>query len=592
VRRLVIEVIALALFCFFALAPGPAYAGGLEYAGAGAEALGRGGAAAARASSPMVLADNPAGLAELRGGQLLLDMNLALMNACVDPIGYYGWGIYGGGRPIRLPDASTGEETILSLGQPGPDGQFGAAEQAFYVDPLDTVCMDQHVVPVPQIALTWRITEDLGVGLGLIFPAVTPQGSWGDENGIIHTDDGLRPAATRYMLLNANSTGMFPTLGVGYRLARWLRVGAAFDWGLIASNVSLMAATSGGTAPNGDIITELQAWDLFVPGFTASIHVVPIDSIDIVAAFRYQDAFHAENGTVDLTTGVFNPDGVRHTTPIELVEVHQDLPWKLRLGIRYADRLAPRPTGAGGGPVVPDRTVHDPLQDEKWDIEIDAEYQLNSRNQEQWVVYEEEQLLYFEGTSGDLTATQYPAPSQPPTIIQKRWQDQISLRAGGTYNLFPGIFGISAGAHYENRGVDPDFMQIDYWPVSRVGLHTGIIVRINGFADLLLSYAHIFQETIVVAAPPQEDAGDIYDAFVEAPTEGVTTVDKTVGARASITDVLEPLPEQNPPSDPDGTARLNETVTRFSSNQPPWIVNSGAYRSSINVLALGVRVHF
>jgi long-chain fatty acid transport protein len=92
-RRLGGSLIAVVL----ALGAARAHAGGLEYTGQGAQSLARGGAVAARADDPMVLAHNPAGLAELRGSQFLLNINLALFDACVDPAGYYGWGAYLGG---------------------------------------------------------------------------------------------------------------------------------------------------------------------------------------------------------------------------------------------------------------------------------------------------------------------------------------------------------------------------------------------------------------------------------------------------------------------------------------------------------------
>src|SRR5262245_37314088 len=68
------------------------HAGGLEYAGGGTIGLGRGGANAARADSPFVLSNNPAGLAELRGMQSMINFQYARLNACVTPYGYYGWG--------------------------------------------------------------------------------------------------------------------------------------------------------------------------------------------------------------------------------------------------------------------------------------------------------------------------------------------------------------------------------------------------------------------------------------------------------------------------------------------------------------------
>ena len=64
------------------LSASSARAGGLEYQGQGATALGRAGAVEAKASDPMVIAYNPAGLAELRGSQFLLNLNLALFHAC------------------------------------------------------------------------------------------------------------------------------------------------------------------------------------------------------------------------------------------------------------------------------------------------------------------------------------------------------------------------------------------------------------------------------------------------------------------------------------------------------------------------------
>src|SRR5689334_21631669 len=79
-----------------------AAAGGIELTGAGAQAMGRGGAVTARADDPMVLMYNPAGLAELQGAQLLHDVSFVSMSACVDPIGYFGWGTNGFVGPARI----------------------------------------------------------------------------------------------------------------------------------------------------------------------------------------------------------------------------------------------------------------------------------------------------------------------------------------------------------------------------------------------------------------------------------------------------------------------------------------------------------
>ena len=568
-----------------------ASAGGLEYTGAGAQALGRGGAVTARADDPMVLMYNPAGLAELRGNQLMIGANLSLMSACVDPIGYYGWGAYNGGLPSRFVDPQTGESLTLNLGSSneGPEG-------AYYKQPLDTVCASKSITPVPQVGVTARLTERLGVGFGFMFPSVTPPARWGGDTGVIHTAQGLRPAATRYMQINSGTLGIFPTAGFGFRLAKWLRIGGAFEWGMINVDNLNMAGVSAGTTPACDILARVKAVDWFIPAFTGSIHLVPFDNLDIVAAFRYQGDLHAK-GTIDLTTGVFDPTKNVLTKSNVVTDVEQKMPWKLRGGIRYASRLAPRPTGTGQDEPSwsLNKRIHDALEDERWDLEFDIEYQMNSRNQDQYIRYTPGQTADFIiASTGMMTSAEFPSAGRDYTQIPKRWKNQISVRAGGTYNVLPGFFGISAGAHYENRGIDPAYMQLDYWPVSRVGLHFGVIMRVSRSIDLLASYAHMFDETIVVAAPEHADGMAISAAYAAAGnnSDAIRNIDKRVGVAASRSQPAAVLEETNKPANPDATARLAQNVTKSPNGTPPFIINSGTYRSHIDVFAVGLNAHF
>lgn len=583
------------------LAAARAHAGGLEYTGQGAQALGRGGAITARATDPMVLALNPAGLAELRGTQLLFNLNIALFDACVDPIGYYGWGAYRGGDPSRIPDPKTGEYQDIPLSDVVGSGATAvAAAQDYYFDPLDTVCLDQNVTPIPQLVWTSRLTEDLGVGFGFVFPSVQPSGSWGGKYGVIEGNDGtLRPAPTRYMMLSSSNIGVFPNLGFGYRIFDALRIGASFEWGVIGVNNYTMAAAVGGTSPQNDIIAHVKAQDWFIPAVTASIHIVPVDAIDVVLGFRWQDAVDA-SGTVDLLTGVFDPAYEPYTTiGVDIDSVKQNMPWKLRGGIRYADRLSPRPTGTGSdeSDFASGEVIHDPLQDERWDVELDVEYQANSVNDAQTINYRAGQRINFEpvGMDGVLSFTDFPNPADPITKIEKHWQDQVSVRVGGSYNPLPGLLGLSAGAHWENRGVDPDYMQIDLWPVSRLGLHTGITLRVGNAVDLVFSYAHIFQEDILVAPPAHKSRMEI-DAERGAYGGRSQNIDKTTGAvitRGPVGMNGQVVLEENPPGGtPDGTAKLNQVLSRTANDQPPWIINAGRYYSSFDILAVGVNVHF
>jgi long-subunit fatty acid transport protein len=574
--------------CLGTFGGGTARAGGVEYAGAGTQALGRGGAVAARADDPMVLMYNPAGLVELRGTQLMLNANLALMNACVDPIGYYGWSVYNGGMASRFVDPANPNNTLeLGLGRQTP---AGSPEQAYYEGAYDTVCMKQGLTPVPQVGITARLSERFGIGIGMMFPSVTPQGTWGSNSGIIQGAGGLRPAATRYMMTNSGTVGMFPTIGAAYKIAEWLRIGASFRWGVINVDNTSIAGLQVGATPANDLLVRVRGTDWFVPEFTASVHIVPTDAIDFVAGFHYQDDLNAP-GTIDITSGAYNPLQLPHTVTNQVTGVKQKFPMSTWGALRYASRLAPRPSGDGNDDlkVTGGRTVQDAFQNERFDIELDVQYEMNARHRDLTVDYLPNQVAEFESVDHAVTTQAFPDPSMPNTVIPKHWKDQVSVRLGGSYNIVPGVFGISAGAHYENRGVDPSYMQIDYWPLERYGVHAGVRFRIASSIDVMFSYAHIFQETLIVGAPKHENFDVIGAQYVA--TKTVSNIDKRTGPRGTAD--MPQLPREEPnPTVGAGEARLTQNFSKALPGTPPAIINAGTYRSGIDVLSAGVNMHF
>ena len=60
----------------------------------GARAVARAGATVAAPSDAMTLINNPAGLALLRDHQAYYGVDVAIDAFCVQPYGYYGWGVY------------------------------------------------------------------------------------------------------------------------------------------------------------------------------------------------------------------------------------------------------------------------------------------------------------------------------------------------------------------------------------------------------------------------------------------------------------------------------------------------------------------
>ena len=75
-------------------------------------------------------------------------------------------------------------------------------------------------------------------------------------------------------------------------------------------------------------------------------------------------------------------------------------------------------------------------------------------------------------------------------------------------------------------------------------------------------------------------------------TRVLNGIDKTVlpplDRSGAGTMVLEEMSQGTP----DATAKLDQNLNRVAQNEPPWIVNAGRYRSDIDVLAVGVNVHF
>lgn len=533
-----LTVAALALLA----APEPAHAGGFGYAGAGAHALGRGGAYAARVDDPMALFYNPAALARASGMQLSLNVNLGFFNACFDRAGTYAEydGTPGPGHdPGNTSSGFTsGDDTPSGFGADGTPAdsfdQFGAEHPS--------VCNSGPVGLVPQLAYSWRITPELGIGIGLIAPPAVGHTRWGrPSDGTIRADDGaLRnadgrvPSPGRYNLVEEQLIIAFPTIGVAYRPHPAFSFGVAFGSGFGIFDFTTITRPTGGEEFGLDILSELHAVDRFIPRITASVHVVPHDSIDITAGFMWQDDVSAE-GHIDLTSGVYadpadiDPDGPGQfpdAVRLDNVTLDAPQPWQASFGIRYADRISPR----ADDPSEVSRLTHrveDSMSNERWDIEFNFTYEMNSRV---------DQFQANLPAGNTIFVQPFLDPEIPDTVVLPHaWKDQLSFSLGGDYNIMPGLASLSAGVSFETRGVETNtdcidaypseapgipegqsgggcnYVQLDFMPFQRVGLHGGINIR-AGNLDVSLSYAHFFQETITVstesAGLPQVVAGD------------------------------------------------------------------------------------
>ena len=422
---------------------GAAYAGGFELGVNGTEALGRGGAFTAKADSPLALEYNVGGLAQLRGTRIVFDNNLYFSE--------YSF--------LRAGSDSFGPYTAVTA-QPSP----------------------------PFYAPWFGLSTDFGYfrrwtfAIGAYGPSSVGTRNFG---AFSRSDSGmLRPAASRYDLLQADLLIVFPTAAVAVRVHRVLDLGISGQQ--VTSQVNVASATYAPTSipifpasaacsqqpevAGCDTTTRVQvaSYDNFALQFGALIH--PLRDLDI--------GLHARSavnlgmypirgqGTVSaseppLLRGVML--GADHLN----AQFETWLPWIFRAGIRYA--------------------LHK-NDFELFDIEVDGTY-------EAWSM--------LERSNNRLTLL------NPPLLVNKgmplsitiphNYNDTFSVRVGGSLNyaLPQGQLTLRIGALYDSSATsDPD-VRIDFDTLAKIGATLGVGVNLRGITlNVAYAYLQSMQRTV------------------------------------------------------------------------------------------------
>ncbi len=546
----------LALVTLLALLGAPALgkAQGFEYGPTGTRALGRGGAFAARADNPMALGYNPAALAFLPGTQIMLGSHLAFYDACVQPTGSYG-----------------GVGSFYQSRFSQPDGTFGFTGMNY-----PQVCRGGYPGPSPQLVFTHHIMPGLGIGVGILAPAGVGNGTWGNADGTITANGMTVPTPTRYALAKQDLLLFHPTIGVGYSPVDWISFGVSLQWGIALVDFVNYSSINDGTNsdPANDARTHLNVNDFFVPAIIGSVHVRPIDQLDIVATARFSDGINA-NGTLGVTTGAFGtsmPGSLTpYTTTLQGAKLHAGQPWTFTLAARYADRTHTHYRDPEEASRVTGR-IEDSMQNETWDIEVDATYQLNTQVTD-FVVTPPSgaAVTVCDGSSsqsacsptamgGMGTGLNVPLPGTLP--IPHGWNDQLFIKVGGDWNVLPGLLALRAGANFMTSGLSGRYQIQDFIPLMSLGLNLGLTVRVDRF-DISVAYSHIFQFSQTVS-----DGN--YRMIAATGTSG-----QCGGPSGASYDASQPVSSRG--CYPQG----------FGS-----VVNNGTYSGSMNVASLQVRYHF
>jgi long-chain fatty acid transport protein len=458
----------------------PAHASNpLEYPDNGSASFSRGGAWLAVGNEPIAAHYNPAGLA-LQPTAVGIDVNMAFPHTCFDR--------RGPGNAVVGPDDSARQG----------DGSL------FYS--YRPVCSEKAGFPntIPSIALSWRATRRIGLGMALVPPATYgtaenqfPIVAEGTDN--VSGAPRLLPAPYRYMQVAQESTILFPTASIGYELVANLRVGLGFVSGIGVINTSTVGVSNlKGIDDNGDhmvddSLTRLRTRDLFVPGAVLSVLWSPLPVLDVAAWGRFMDSIRTDTGDVDVSLPAFNGDGevnppcagvagctanqsvVSHF-PGALTRFEYPIPPEVRIGVRY-HKTRTRALAAGDVPA----SSRDPLHDDVFDVELDGSYAWNS-------VADTIEVRFPERNGSGVVLvppTNYPLP--PNADRPTGYRDSIGVRFGGQWNAVRDLLGVRGGGWLESRSQDPAFLTVAPVGAFRWGFGAGVVVR-TGVFDVSVGY--------------------------------------------------------------------------------------------------------
>lgn len=497
------------------LAAAPAFAqSGFNFGPDVGPQVARGSAWVARADSPLATFFNPAALTRQRRS-VHLGAHFMYMDRCFTRA------------------TSTGAVAAPGGGLASPGSASG---------PPAEVCMANEAFVNSQLGVAWPISDRLGLGVSVVGPHNVGRQRWPET---VAGPAGLQPAATRFMLVDTDAILAYPTVSVGYALSDSFSVGGGFVFGFASEQASAFAEgysplPAAGRAAVDDfylhqeVKLDAKGEDHFIPGFVAGALWSPRPTVDVGLWYHYSAPLKS-SGSLRIESRYWLPSGARNTQPCGAGEPADcnittmpvggeiNIPDELRGGVRYH-----RPRQAGGA------STGDPLNDDVFDLEVDAEWANNS------VV---NGVILRPGPSPGQQVRGVSTPTEIPDEVEelKKWKDAVSLRVGGEYVVRQSRLAIQAGTFYESSGQRPEYLGTHFYLASKTGVSAGVTLRVIGRADL---YAAVQR---IVWADMDNQGNGVVTGFSMDPAAG---------------------------------------------NETRYTVNGGRARSSVNEVAVGVTVRF
>jgi long-subunit fatty acid transport protein len=455
-----------------------AHAAGFEDTMSGTINLGRA-ANALRVQDFMATWQNPANLALIPSHDFGAELRLPLLQACFD----------------RARDNSAAYRVNDSA-------QGLAGTESF-----QNVCNDGTHVPTGNLGFAQAFDGGWGWGIGFFTPAVNAASKYGNETVVTQfplpgetlpiTANG-NESPNRFLLLERQVLGGFLQAGAGVQIVRQFRVGASVGLGFANIHNLNIASVQGGTFRDQEILTDIKATDWLVPRAALSMVFAPVDAFEAMASLTYQGDIHADGDVQFQTNGiqdgpltdcrVASPE--RPGTHCQSGSAELTVPFpnlEATLGLRYAKRRYQRTRAST------------PMRDEIWDVEVDGYWSQTSHVDQDTI------KLYSQapGAPGSTNLVFSSAPNATSLAIPAsfaiphHWRDTFGVRAGGDYNAVPGLLALRLGVSYETRAVPVEYMNIDAFPVAKLGLHVGGTLAFER-VKLSVGYAHVFFQPVDV----------------------------------------------------------------------------------------------
>lgn len=440
-------------------------AAGVEEAVNGTVALGRA-AAYVRANDFMAVWQNPANLALVPKRDAGAELRLPVFNACFN----------------RDRD---------------PDIDYKP------FDSFDKVCNETKLFPTGNLGYAMSFDNGIGFGVGLYTPPGISRLRFGDDT-IVTLDQGFpneqfdftttgMQSANRFLLLERDVFAAYLMAGIGWQIIPQLRVGASIGIGMTSIQFKNVASLTGGTFLDQELLADVHVSDWAFPRAVLSVVGTPIPALELMLQATIHGDISADGHMDVRANGIQGaPRGnCRSEDPgtfCRINDVNLTVPYQraeIYFGARYAQRR----------PGVERALKLDPMRDEIWDIELNM-YWSDTGNVDRYV------LTLYDVPSSDPNAARIdfssdPASSSAPlprdAIIPHRWRSTYGVRLGGDYNVLRSLLAVRAGLSYESRAMRTPFMNIDYFPMNRVGLHFGATVQF-GMLRVTIAYAHMFYE--------------------------------------------------------------------------------------------------